>query len=40
MADDIRDVETLTGESYADWLSPTGGGDFIGRRLPQPRPVR
>jgi hypothetical protein len=42
MADDIRDLGVLTGESYADWLSPTGGGDFIGRRLPhlpQPRPA-
>jgi sulfotransferase family protein len=36
-ADDIRDLETVTGASYADWLSPTSGGDFIGRRLPQPR---
>jgi Sulfotransferase family len=39
MADDIRDLQTLTGESYADWLSPTAGGDFIARRFPQPRPA-
>jgi hypothetical protein len=37
LADDIRDLEQVTGESYADWLGPTGRGDFTERRLPQPR---
>lgn len=38
LADDIRALEVLTGESYADWLGPSGGGDFSGR-VPQQRPA-
>jgi hypothetical protein len=37
LADDIRDLGTLTGASYADWLGTTGGGDFIQRRVPPQR---
>ncbi len=37
LADDIRDLERLTGTSYADWLGDSGGGDFVQRRVPQPR---
>jgi Sulfotransferase domain len=37
LADDIRDLEELTGQSYADWLGPSGGGDFSRRWLPQQR---
>jgi len=37
LADDIRDLEELTGQSYADWLGPSGGGDFSRRRLPEQR---
>jgi hypothetical protein len=37
LADDIRDLERVTGESYADWLSGAGRGDFIQRRMPQQR---
>jgi hypothetical protein len=38
LVDDIRDLELLTGDSFADWLGPTGGGDFSGR-VPQQRPA-
>jgi hypothetical protein len=37
LADDIRDLETVTGASYADWLGDEGRGDFSGRQLPQQR---
>jgi Sulfotransferase family len=37
LTDDIRDLEQLTGESYADWLGGVGRGDFIQRRVPPPR---
>jgi hypothetical protein len=37
LADDIVDLEEVTGSSYADWLSTTGRGDFIERRLPNQR---
>jgi hypothetical protein len=40
LVDDIRALEGITGESYADWLGPSGGGDFSGRRrLPAQRPA-
>lgn len=35
LADDIQDLELLTGQSYADWLGPAGGGDFARRLRPQ-----
>ena len=37
LEDDIRDLEGLTGESYADWLRPVSQGDFSQRRVPPPR---
>jgi hypothetical protein len=37
LADDIRDLETVTGASYADWLGDEGRGDFSGRQLPHQR---
>jgi hypothetical protein len=37
LADDIRDLEQLTGESYADWLGGVGRGDFSQRRVPPQR---
>ena len=37
LADDVQDLERLTGDSYADWLGATGGGDFIQRRVPPQR---
>jgi hypothetical protein len=37
LADDIRDLEEVTGRSYADWLGPRETGDFIQRRVPSQR---
>ena len=37
LADDIRELEQVTGRSYDDWLGPTGAGDFGRRHLPNQR---
>ncbi len=37
LADDILDLETVTGASYADWLGDQGRGDFRRRQVPRQR---
>ncbi|MDP9221839.1 MAG: sulfotransferase [Actinomycetota bacterium] len=37
LADDIRELEQVTGRSYGDWLGLTGAGDFVRRHLPNQR---
>ncbi len=40
LSDDIRDLEVVTGTSYADWLGGEGRGDFSRRQVPHQRSER
>ena len=40
LVDDIRLLEAVTGESFADWLGDEGRGEFSRRRAPAPASAR